>query len=160
MVRRYEANLFLLILLFFLDVSFTSSQTSVNPPFAQYGIYDLDGIKSQEYQQRRAAVIAKMDSGSYRCIRANDPGDRNGGTDYRFRQNDNFLLNRLQRTNSTADSTPNGIRIDSVTIAKAVLFVNGYAKSWSGPNLGLEGAKQVLGFGAEGTKVLCLQPKS
>jgi Xaa-Pro aminopeptidase len=146
-----------LILLFFLDVSFASSQTSVNPPFAQYGIYDLDGIKPQEYQQRRAAVIAKMDSGSIAVFRANDPDDRNGGTDYRFRQNDNFLyLTGCNETNSTLILAPNGIRIDSVTIAKAVLFVNGYAKSWSGPNLGLEGAKQVLGFGAEGTKSVVL----
>ncbi len=146
-----------LILFFFLDISFALSQISINPPFAQYGIYDTDGIKPQEYQQRRAAVIAKMDSGSVAVFRANDANNRNGDTDYKFRQNDNFLyLTGCNETNSTLILARNGIRIDSVTFAKEILFVNEYAKSWSGPDLGLEGVNQILGFGAEGTKSVVL----
>jgi Xaa-Pro aminopeptidase len=148
---------FFLILIFFLDVSFASSQTSVNPPYAHYGIYDTQGIKPQEYQQRRAAVIAKMDSGSVAVFRANDPDNRNGDIDYKFRQNNNFLyLTGCNETNSTLILAPNGIRIDSVTVAEEILFVSEYTKNWSGFNLGLEGAKQVLGFGAEGTKSVVL----
>ena len=130
---------FFLILLFFLDTSFASSQPSVNAPFAHYGIYDTDGIKPQEYQQRRAAVLAKMDSGSVAVFRANDPDNRSGDTDYKFRQNDNFLyLTGCNETNSTLIIAPNGIRLDGVTVANEILFVIEYTISWSGYNLGLE----------------------
>ena len=119
-----------LILLFFLDVSFALSQIIVNLPFAKYGIYDTDGIKPQEYQQHRAAVIARMDSGSVAVFCANVPDNRNGDTDYKFRQNDNFLyLTGCNETNSTLILAPNGIRIDSITIANEILFVNEYTKS-------------------------------
>ena len=148
---------FFLVLPLILDFSFTSSQTSVNPPFAQYGLYDTDGIKPKEYQQRRASVIAKMDSGSVAVFHANDPNNRNGDSEYKFRQNDNFLyLTGCNETNSTLILAPNGIRIDSGKVAEEILFVSEYAKSWSGYNLGLEGAKQVLGFGAGGAKSVVL----
>jgi Xaa-Pro aminopeptidase len=138
------------ILLFFLDISFASSQTPVNLRYAHYGIYDTDSVKPQEYQHRRAAVIAMMDSGSVAVFRANDPVHRNGDNDYKFRQNDNiFYLTGCNETNSTLILAPNGIRIDSATIVKEIFFVREYTKSWRGNTLGLGGAKQVLGFGVE-----------
>jgi hypothetical protein len=128
---------FFFILLFFLDVSFASSQTAVKPPFAQYGMYDTDGMQPQEYQQRRNAVLAIMDSGSVAVFHANNSDHRNGDVDYRFRQNDNILyLTGCNEMNSTLILAPNGMRIDSSTIVKEVLFVSDYSKSWSGYNLG------------------------
>jgi Xaa-Pro aminopeptidase len=147
------------VLTFFLILisTFASGQTSVGQPFAQYGIYDTDGIKPKEYQQRRAAVMAKMDSGSIAVFLANDHNNRNGDTDYKFRQNDNFLyLTGCNETNGTLILAPNGIRLDSSKIVEEILFVHEYAQSWGGYNLGLEGAKLVLGFGAKGTKSVVL----
>jgi len=145
------------IFLFTLNYSVTSSQTSVNETFTKYSIYDTDGIKPQEYQQRRATVIALMDSGSVAIFRANGPDNRNGDTDYRFRQNDNFLyLTGCNETNSTLILFSNGMQIDSIAKVNEILFINEYTKSWSGYNLGVEGAKKVLGFGAEVTKSVVL----
>jgi Xaa-Pro aminopeptidase len=145
------------ILLSLLKITSASSQTFINLPFAHYGIYDTDGIKPQEYQQRRIAVIAMMDSGSVAIFHANDIYNRNGDTDYKFRQNDNLLyLTGCNETNSTLILAPNGMQIDSITITKEILFVSKYIKSWSGYNLGVEGAKQVLGFGVEGKKSIVL----
>jgi Xaa-Pro aminopeptidase len=148
---------FIFIILFFLDNSCVVSQTAINPPFARYGIYDTGGVKPQEYRQRRAAVIALMDSGSVAVFRSKDPDNRNGDTDYKFRQNDNFLyLTGCNETNSTLILAPNGMQLDSVTKATEIFFISEYTKSWSGYTLGVDGAKQVLGFGAEGTKSVVL----
>ncbi len=67
------------ILFFVLDSAFASSQTSINQSFVQYGIYDTDGINPQEYQQRRAAVMAMMDSSSIAIYPANNLLNRNLG---------------------------------------------------------------------------------
>ena len=148
---------FVFVILLFLDTSYAVSQTTVDPSFARYGIYDTDGVKPQEYRQRRAAVIALMDSGSAAVFRSKDPDNRNGDTDYKFRQNDNFLyLTGCNETNSTLILAPNGIQIDSFAGAKEIFFINEYARSWSGYNLGVEGAVRVLGFGAGGTKSIVL----
>jgi len=99
-----------------LDSSSVSSQTSFNQSFSDYGIYDTDGIKPHEYQQRRAAVMARMESGSIAFFHANYPVDRNADTDYKFRQSDNFLcLTGCNETNSTLILAPYGIHPDSVT---------------------------------------------
>ena len=140
-----------------LCVSCSSSQTFDDAIFAKYGIFDTDGIKPEEYHQRRAKVMAKMDSGSIAILRANDPCNRNGDTDYKFRQNDNFLyLTGCNETNSTLILVPDGVLIDSITIAKEILFVQDSPKRWTGKNLGVEGAKEILGFGAEGTASIAL----
>jgi Xaa-Pro aminopeptidase len=141
-----------LILPVILNSTFVSSQTSFHQSFADFGIYDTDGIKPHEYQQRRAAVMAMMDSCSIAIFLANNPVNRNGDTDYKYRQNDNFLyLTGCNETNSTLILAPNGIHVDSITIAKEILFVDEYKKTWSGYNLGLEGAKHILGFGDQRT---------
>ena len=148
---------FIFYILLFLDSSCALSQTKVHSPFARYGIYDTDGVKPQEYQQRRAAVIALMDSGSVAVFRSKDPDNRNGDTDNKFRQNDNFLyLTGCNETNSTLILAPNGIEIDSVTKANEIFLNNVNTKNWSGYNIGVEGAPLVLGFGAEGTKSIVL----
>ena len=145
------------ILLLFLNNSFASAQTTIDGPFARFGVYDTDGVKPQEYRQRRATVIAAMDSGSVAIFRSNDPWIRNGDVEYKFRQNDNFLyLTGSNETNSTLILAPEGIRVDSVSVANEILFTNEYIKSWSGYNMGMEGAKLLLGFGTEGTNSIAL----
>jgi hypothetical protein len=147
----------LVALLAVLCISFASSQTPVHPPYPQYGTYDTDGITPHEYQQRRAAVRALMDSGSIAVFRANDPDNRNGDVDFRFRQNDNFLyLTGCNETNSTLLLAPGGFRIDSITVVNEILFVGAYTKNWCGYTLGVEGAKQVLGFGGNETQSMVL----
>jgi Xaa-Pro aminopeptidase len=128
-------------------------QTSVSSPFARFGVYDTDGIKPQEYRQRRTAVLAMMDSGSVAIFRSNDLTMRNGDTEYRYRQNDNLLyLTGCNEMNSTLILAREGLLIDSGTTVNELLLTNDNAKSWSGYNVGMEGAMQILGFGAEGTK--------
>lgn len=140
----------LFILLFLYITSFSLSQTSVNQPFTHDGVYNTDSIKPQEYRQCCAAVIAMMDSGSIAIFQVNDPDNRNGDTDYKFRQNDNILyLTGCNETYSMLILELKGMQIDSVAIAKEILFVNKNTKSRSDHNLGVKGAKQVLGFGVE-----------
>ena len=141
--------IFISAFLFFTGISFSPGQTSSHPPYARYGMYDTDGIPPQEYRQRRAAVMAIMDTGSIAVFHANDPDNRNGDVDYKFRQNDNFLyLTGCNESNAALILAPGGMQIDSVTTAKEIFFVKEYTKSWTGDNLGLEGAEQVLGFGS------------
>jgi hypothetical protein len=90
---------FFFTILLFLVLSTASSQTSIRQPFTRYGIYDTDGIKPQEYRQRRTAVIALMDSGSVAIFRANNLGNRNGDTGYKFRQNDNIYQDKSEVKN-------------------------------------------------------------
>jgi Xaa-Pro aminopeptidase len=143
------------ILFFVLDSSFASSQTSINQSFAHYGIYDTDGTKPHEYQQRRAAGMALMDSGSIAIFHTTKHVNRNGDTDYKFRQNDNILyLTGCTETNSTLVLAPDEILMDCITMVKEILFVGEYTKIWNGYNLGLEGAKHVLGFGDQ--KTICI----
>ena len=147
----------MLVLLVVCGISFASSQALIHPPYPQYGTYDTDGITPLEYRQRRAAVRALMDSGSVAVFRANDPDNRNGDVDYPFRQNSTFLyLTGCNETNSTLILAPDGIRIDSITVADEILFVGPHAKTWSGYTLGTEGANRVLGFGAGGNQSIAL----
>jgi len=143
--------IFILTLLLSLDVPVASCQLSVHRSFARFGIDDTDGISPQEYQQRRSAVLALMDSGSVAVFRSNDSDNRNGDVDYRFRQNDNFLyLTGCNESNCTLILAPNALRLDNTTLAKEILFVGNSLKDWSGSHLGVEGAEEVLGFGIDG----------
>jgi Xaa-Pro aminopeptidase len=113
---------------------------------------DESEIKADEYRQRRAAVMMKMDSESVAIFRASDERNRSSDTDYKYRQNSNFLyLTGCAESNSTLILVPDGVFIDSVARVREILVVRPRSKSWSGENLGVEGAKEVLGFGADGT---------
>jgi Xaa-Pro aminopeptidase len=126
-------------------------QVNDSAPFAKFGVYDVDGILPEEYHQRRVAVMAKMDSGSVAIFRANDFDNRNGDVDYVFRQNDNFLyLTGCNESNSTLVLIPDGFQLDNESWVKELLFVHEHTKSWAGDNLGIDGAKEVLGFGVGG----------
>ena len=154
-------NIAAIILLFFFFFSPRSSHASGqpigNPGFERFGIYDTDGITPQEYKQRRAAVIALMDSGSVAIFHSNEPINRNGDTEYKFRQNDNLLyLTGCTETNCTLLLSPNEIQLDHLAPTHEILFISDYKKTWNGYNLGVEGARQILGFGAEGTTSVVL----
>jgi Xaa-Pro aminopeptidase len=145
---KYTTSLF--ILLWLIGNGCATGQTPIREPFARYGVYDTDGIKPQEYRQRRAAVLRSMDSGSVAIFRSSDLSTRNGDTEYKFRQNDNFLyLTGCTESNSTLILSKDGIHVDSAAAAVEVLFTNIHKKDWSGYNVGLEGARDLLGFGAE-----------
>jgi Xaa-Pro aminopeptidase len=148
----------LLVLYFFLGFFSWSpvfSQVGENTQFAKYGIYDTDIIKPDEYHQRRAAVIAKMDSGSVAIFRANDPSKRVGDTDYKYRQNSNLLyLTGCNEPNSTLILVRDGIRVDSASGVKEILFVRSREKTWKGENLDVEGAREILGFGDTSTSIV------
>jgi Xaa-Pro aminopeptidase len=149
---------FVFTLLLFLNTSSALSQTPADMPFFQYGVFDTDGVRPQEYQQRRAAVLALMDSGSLAVFRSSELDHRNGDTEYKFRQNDNFLyLTGCNETNTTLVLAPQGIHLDSVTVATEILFIGEHAKSWSGYTLGIEGAQRVLGFGTDGKRSIVLR---
>ncbi len=134
------------VILFILGFSFTQQS---------FGCIENDEIKAEEYRQRRTSVMTKMDSGSVAIFRANDIDNRNADVDYKYRQNDNFLyLTGCNESNSTLILVPEGFQIDSVTFAKEILFVRARSKSWSGENLGVEGAIESLGF--DGTTSIAL----
>jgi Xaa-Pro aminopeptidase len=144
-------------LCFIVAVQSSSSQTVGIPSFAEYGVYDTDGIKPEEYRQRRIAVMTKMDSGAVAIFRANTSERRNGDTDYKFRQSDNFLyLTGCEESNCTLILVPEGAHIDSTRWATEILIVPPQRKSWAGDNLGTEGVKEVLGFGVPGTTGIAL----
>jgi Xaa-Pro aminopeptidase len=151
-------QIFLLFIILIILCAYPSlSQGLGNVSFEKYGIYDTDNIKPEEYHQRREAAIVKMDSGSVAVFRANDSDNRNGDVDYRFRQNDNFLyLTGCNAPNSTLILLHEGMQVDSIMSAKEILFVRDRARGWKGYNTGVEGAKEVLGFGIEGTSSISL----
>ena len=131
------------------------AQSSRLNQYIQFGIFDDDCIPSEEYRTRRATAMSLMDSGSVAIFRANDFDNRNGDIDYEFRQNDNFLyLTGCNESNSTLILIPHGFQIDSSRFVTEMLFINERVKSWAGDRLGIEGAKEVLGFGLNSSAVL------
>jgi Xaa-Pro aminopeptidase len=148
------------VLLFFFTVFRVSEafgQAESGIPYSKYGIYDTDGINPGEYRQRRSKVLAKMDSNSIAIMRASDYVRRSGNEDYRFRQNSNFLyFSGCQESNSTLILIPDGYTLPDGRTVKEILFITPKAKDWYGENLGIEGAKEILGFGSEGTQSAAL----
>jgi Xaa-Pro aminopeptidase len=62
-----------------------------------------------------------------------------------------LYLTGCNETSGTLILAPDGILMDSITMVKEILFVGEYTKNWNAYNLGLEGAKHVLGFGDQKT---------
>jgi Xaa-Pro aminopeptidase len=146
---------------FFFIIVFSFSigwgQTISGVPYTKYGIYDIDGIRPEEYRQRRSALMANMEANSVAIFRAQDYVRRSGDEDYRFRQNSNFLyFTGCNESECTLILVPNGFVTDMGNIVKEILFVTPKTKEWTGENLGLEGAREILGFGIEGTQSIAL----
>jgi Xaa-Pro aminopeptidase len=153
MMQRSSFSLFLIILY----VSFSLCQSTSGVPYTKYGIYDIDRIRPEECRQRRSTVMAKMDSNSIAIFRAQEYANRSGDVDYRFRQNSNFLyFTGCNESNSTLILIPGGFVLENGTLVKEILFLAPKTKDWTGENLGIEGAREILGFGIEGTQSIAL----
>ncbi|MCX6134026.1 MAG: aminopeptidase P N-terminal domain-containing protein [Ignavibacteriales bacterium] len=106
-------------------------------------------IKPEEYKQRRALLMAKMEPNSIAIFKAKDPANRSNDVNYLYRQESNFLyLTGCSEQRSYLLLCPEGIQIDSVTTVKEVFFVRPKTRSAAGESLGLDGAKSELGFAA------------
>ena len=149
MIPRSSFSLFLIILC----VSFSLGQSTDGVPYTKYGIHDIDRIRPVECRQRRSALMAKMDPNSIAIFRAQEYANRSGDIDYRFRQNSNFLyFTGCNESNSTLILIPDGFVLNNGTLVKEILFLASKTKDWTGENLGTEGAREILGFGSEGTQ--------
>lgn len=105
------------------------------------------GIKPNEYKQRRALLMAKMEPNSIAIFKAKDPANRSNDVNYLYRQESNFLyLTGCDEQRSYLLLCPDGIQVDSVTTAKEVFFIRPKTRSAAGESLGPEGAKSELGF--------------
>jgi len=133
----------LLVVCFVLFFSFTAFEQSVARN---------DGalkIRPEEYRQRRALLMAKMEPGSIAIFKAKDPANRSNDVNYLYRQESNFLyLSGCDEQRSYLLLCPEGIQIDSIGTVKEVLFIRPKTRSAAGESLGLEGAKTELGFAA------------
>jgi Xaa-Pro aminopeptidase len=153
MMHRSSFSFFLVILC----VSFSLGQSTSGVPYTKYGIYDIDRIRPEECRQRRAVLLTKMGLNSLAIFRAQEYANRSGDEDYRFRQNNNFLyFTGCNESNSTLILIPNGFILDNGILVKEILFLAPKTKDWTGENLGTEGAREILGFGSEGTQSIAL----
>jgi Xaa-Pro aminopeptidase len=105
------------------------------------------GITPEEYKQRRALLMSKMEPNSVAIFKARDVSVRSNDVNYLYRQESNFhYLTGCDEPKSYLLLCPDGIQIDSVTKAKEVFLLRPKTRSAAGESLGLEGAKSVLGF--------------
>ena len=108
---------------------------------------NIDGIKPNEYKQRRAMLLTKMEPNSIAVFKANDPDNRSNDVNYLYRQESNFLyLTDCKEPRSFLLLAPDGVQVDSITTAREVFFIRPKQRSASGESLGPEGAKAELGF--------------
>jgi Xaa-Pro aminopeptidase len=122
-----------------------------------YGIYENDGIKPDEYRQRRSVLFAKMGPNSITVLRSRDITRRSGDEDYRYRQNSDFLyFTGCNESNSTLILISSGIVLNDKRKVYEILFIAPKTKNWTGESLGIEGAKEILGFGLDGTQSIAL----
>lgn len=104
-------------------------------------------IKPEEYKQRRALLMAKMEPNSIAIFKAKDPANRSNDVNYLYRQESNFLyLTGCNEQRSYLLLCPDGVQVDSVTTVKEVFFIRPKTSSAAGESLGLDGAKSALGF--------------
>jgi Xaa-Pro aminopeptidase len=108
---------------------------------------NIDRITPNEYHQRRAALLAKMEPNSIAVFKANDPDNRSNDVNYQYRQESNFLyLTGCNEPMSYLVLAPEGVQVDSVTTPREVFFVRPKQRSAAGESMGIEGAKSELGF--------------
>jgi Xaa-Pro aminopeptidase len=115
------------------------------------------GITPEEYKQRRALLMSKMEPNSVAIFKARDVSVRSNDVNYLYRQESNFhYLTGCDEPKSYLLLCPEGIQIDSVTKAKEVFFLRQKTRSAAGESLGLEGAKSELGFSSvlQGSELL------
>jgi Xaa-Pro aminopeptidase len=105
------------------------------------------GITREEYRQRRAKLMSKMEPNSIAIFKARDASIRSNDVNYLYRQESNFhYLTGCDEPRSYLLLCPDGVLVDSVTSVKEVFFLRAKTRSAAGESLGLEGARTELGF--------------
>lgn len=105
------------------------------------------GITPEEYKQRRALLMSKMEPHSVAIFKARDVSVRSNDVNYQYHQETNFhFLTGCDEPKSYLLLCPDGVQVDSVTNAKEVFFLRPKTRGAAGESLGLEGAKSELGF--------------
>jgi Xaa-Pro aminopeptidase len=104
-------------------------------------------IRPEEFQQRRALLMTKMEQNSIAIFKARDASNRSNDVNYLYRQESNFLyLTGCNEPRCYLLLCPDGVQMDDGTSAKEVLFIRPKTRSAAGESLGAEGAKSELGF--------------
>jgi Xaa-Pro aminopeptidase len=109
----------------------------------------LDDIRitPEEYKQRRALLMSKMEPNSIAIFKAKDYSNRSNDVNYAYRQESNFLyLTGCEEPRAYLLLCPEGVKIGEAAPVKEVFFIRPKTRSASGESLGLEGAKAQLGF--------------
>ena len=105
------------------------------------------GIAPEEYKQRRALLMSKMDPNSIAIFKARDASVRSNDVNYLYRQESNFhYLTGCDEPKSYLLLSPDGLQVDSLTNTKEVFFLRAKTRSAAGESIGLEGARTQLGF--------------
>ncbi len=106
------------------------------------------GIPSEEYRQRRDALLAKMEPHAVAVFRANDPDNRSNDVNYRYRQESNFLyLTGMNEPGATLMLSTDVLTLPDGSQGHEVLFMDpGRGDEVTGERLGIEGAKGLGGF--------------
>jgi Xaa-Pro aminopeptidase len=105
------------------------------------------GIAPEEYRQRRALMMSKMEPNSVAIFKARDASVRSNDVNYQYHQETNFhYLTGCDEPKSYLLLCPDGVPVDSMINAKEVFFLRPKTHSAAGESLGLEGARSQLGF--------------
>ena len=104
-------------------------------------------IAPDEYRQRRARLMEKMEPNSIAIFKAKDASIRSNDVNYMYRQESNFLyLTGCEEPRAYLLLCPEGVKIGDGAPVKELFFLRPKTRSASGESLGLEGAKEKLGF--------------
>ncbi len=113
---------------------------------SRYDRYEKDYPPASVCKERRAKLLAQMDTNAVAVFRAAEVKMRNGDVGYRYRQDDNFhYLTGCLEPSSYLLLIPSGIMLDG-EVTKEILFVQPSRTTASGSTLSVEDAKDYLGF--------------
>jgi Xaa-Pro aminopeptidase len=117
--------------------------------YGAYEIYDRDLPPLSEYAERRAAVLARLDSSSAMLVRSAEEQTRSNDVEYEFHQRSNMLyLTGDPEQQSALLLVPRGLSIDGKKAA-TVLFVgerDPIMETFNGKMMGPQVASQVTGI--------------
>jgi len=117
------------------------------PFYGAARMQDDNRIKPEEYKQRRALLMSKMEPNSIAIFKAKDVSNRSNDVNYAYRQESNFLyLTGCEEPRAYLLLCPEGVKIGEAAPVKEVFFIRPKTRSAAGESLGLEGAKAELGF--------------
>lgn len=115
-----------------------------------FGQTPTDYLSKDFHKERRAAFRAKMPANSVAVVFANPVRNRANDVDYVYHQDPNFYyLTGYREPNAVLVIYSNDQQNENGTSYNEVLYVqerNPNAEMWNGKRLGIEGAKNQLGF--------------